>query len=821
MLPGIDIVTQDVRYALRCLRRTPGFTVTVLTTLAVGIGASAAVIGTLDNLTRRTPPAVSAPESVKRLQQRFVVPMTRRVTIRRVFSYPEFAAVSQAMPHGVSLAGYAVSRIGLGNDSSGRDVDVTEVIGDYFGTLGVRLTMGRPFAADENARGASSAVAVISDRLWTDTFGRRNDIVGRQIRIASSRFTIVGVAPSDFQGVALSASDVWVPFGALVGDNMTDATPFTNLHDLRFQLILRVVHGSEAGVDQLVSTVLRHAGATPDANASSALAPIGASLDPERDKITGNTLNGLAVAAVIILLLGCANVSNLFVLRAVRRQREIAVRFAIGMSRRRLVAHLVTESMVFAAIAAVVAFFAAVWGGLALRNALVPRIDWGTDSLYGTRVLAITALVALVAGLGAGAFPSVSLWRTHSAGGLRNGSNTATAPQPRIGSTLLVSQAALSFVLLTAAGVLVRSFRNVERSWLGDHSDDVAIAWVAFTPGSPASGLALAAALEQDRARLRLNPYVRQVALAARPPILAASFLQTFLPNRDSLPYTGQTFASVVSPEFFGVMGIHVNRGRTFTDADRVGNPLVAVVNAELAEQYWPEEDPIGKCLIVRNRDAPCRTIVGVVSNSHVAKIIEPTSLQYYLPSAQMIEPMWSPHALLVRSAKGMLSSALPRFRQIVGTDGSAQFHWNVVALSDLLEPEIRPWRLSTLLFGCLGVLAFAVATVGIYGTVAFRVSQRTREIAIRRALGAKGADVAKVVSLPSVVLVGVGICIGGAIVLASGSWLQSLMFNQSPYDPLILVAAAASLGAGALIASAGPIIRSIRVAATVALTTD
>jgi predicted permease len=527
----------------------------------------------------------------------------------------------------------------------------------------------------------------------------------------------------------------------------------------------------------------------------------------------------LAVAS-IVLVIATANVANMMLARSVRRRREIAVRLALGVSLGRLARSLIAESLVLAVAGGLLGLALAYGGGEIMRRVLLPDIVWATPPV-DLRVLGVAVVLTMAIGVGLGVAPAIQARRTDVNRALRSGSRESGVKRNRLRTGLLVVQAALSVALLAAAGLFVRSLRNVRDVDLGIQPERVMVATVAWpvpgvaasvAPGQPqVSPRAIRAAQWRDlRDRIAALPDVETASLAVGSPFGFNFGVDLKIPGRDSLPQLGAgTFISAVGRDYFATVGTRLVRGRLFNATEGAATERVAIVNETMARALWPNEQPLGKCLVIGDAEARCSTVVGVVRDAHQFAIREEPSMQYYVPIGQ--ESGFGGTVLMVRPKIGSTFSAERLRRAIGGMVPNAQLI-RVEGLQTRIDPQIRPWKLGAALFGLFGALAVLVAAIGLYSVITYLVAQRNHEFGVRTALGARSSDLLRQVVGEGVRVTVPGIAIGLLIALAAGKWIAPLLFNVSPRDPLVFASVAVVLLAVAAVASLAPAAKAARV---------
>ena len=807
-------VAQDLRYVVRSLRRSPVFTITVVITLALGLGANAAVFSFLDRLYLRAPQGVGDAAQLRRV---YLDAGTRKQTqSRSSLSLPEVRRLRSAAPDGATLAGYSDSKVILGRDSNSPEVQATFVEGDYFGVLGVQPLIGRKFSADEYRVEGQSMVAIISYPLWQQRFGGQPDVLGKEIDLGSHRHVIVGVAPDGFRGVALAVSDVWVPRNTEGSLNGRQADWYTRVDQMSTQVIVRMPNeAASVAFNAHATQSLRELRAFGDSLVTVRIASIiearsGASNVKELAVSTR-----LAGVAAVILLIACANVVNLLLARASSRQREVALRLALGVSRRRLITQVLTESTVLSLLSVAVALVVAYGTASALQALLMPGVAFGS-AVINQRVVLFTMLLSLITGIVSGAIPAYQATQPNLSGALKSSVRDGARRGSRTRCALLVAQTALSVVLLAGAGVFVRSLQGVQSIDLGYAADQLVYASIRYDRDLLDREAEIQQRLPEAVEQIRRMPGVESVALSGYIPMNGMSWTSLFLPGRDSLPPSGgmERILYQVTPEFFNTTGVQVARGRAFTDGDIAGRELVIAINETMAKNLWPGEDALTKCIIVGKRALPCRRVVAVVSPAHFNALIEGPSQLYYLPLAQSGRDGMAgqARAIVVRTATGKAGAVGALLQRDLATFFGSWARPNVQTMAEVVAPQLRPWRTGAFLFSAAGMLALIIAAVGVYSSLAYTVSQRSQEMGVRVALGASTGNIMDLVVREGVKIVAVGVITGLGLALALGSVVASMLYETSPRDPLVLAASTVTLLVVAVIACSIPAWRASRV---------
>lgn len=810
----IETSLQDIRYAIRGLRANPGFTLAVALTLALGIGANAAVFSVLDRMFGLLPGVVD-PDRVQRLH--VIYHYSGRTGVQPIFGYPEFRELRAVAPRTVALAAFGTRTVHI-TRPDGAPTGGVLVVGNYFGLLGVRPALGRFFTDDEARMEAFATVAVISHRMWVRDFHRDPNVLGQPLIADSVRFTIVGVTPDGFHGVNMSAADVWLPYGGASGNSRPGWYELARGH---LTVLMRAPSDIDPrSVANLAGPILGSGKTTHDSSAIGLLGdlrqavsnrePLGASVGIPAQ---------IAAVAVIILLIACANVANLLLARGIRRRREFAIRLVMGVSRWRLIRQLCTETMLLSIIATALALVLAVWGTKAMRVGIFPDIRWPNAPLNG-RLLALTLLLGTLASFGAGLSPALRATQLDLTSSLKGTTRDGGFYRSRLRTGLLLAQAALSVVLLAGAGLFVRSLYNVEHVNTGyDVNRLVTTAVQLEIPrdtdrfdNSRLEGMRVS--LPELIERLRRIPGVENVGITTAPPMGGMFMPGIFVPGYDSLPKIGSSSAgyAYVSPDYLATAGIRIESGRGITDDDRSGNEPVTLVNRAMAKALWPTESAIGKCVRLEKQDSPCRTVVGVISDQNNWSLVEDHAMHVFAPLAQTRRTFRFTTWIVIRAAPERLAGVTEQVHhEIAGVRAAGRHAWTEELVADRLPYSLRPWQLSATIFVIAGLLALLVASIGVYSVISYTFGQRTHEIGVRIALGAHGTRVAGLVVGEGVRIVAAGVCMGAAIALALGQVVASALYGTSPRDPAVLIAAALTLTVAAVIACVVPAWRAIR----------
>lgn len=810
----------DARLALRGFVREPGWTAAVVLTLALGIGLNAAMFGVADRLLLSGPEHVRDPEGIGRVQLT-LQPPGLGVHQTGVFGYVVYDTLRRSGHSFESIAAYTSYEDGdiLGRGADARRINRGEATASLFPLLGVTPAAGRFFTDREDDTVAPERVVVISYDVWQQDFAGRPDVAGQAIVLTNSTYTIVGVTPRGFTGPDLARVDVWYPESLLGRDRIKpNWTQSWNANWL--SVIMRLKRGVSAeDAGREVTALVKQA--VPPSNtimssAVGAVRPLSTSRDGTPSMESRVSVWLFAVAG-IVLVVACANVVNLVLARGVRREREIAVRLALGAGRARLVRLLTVESMVLALLGGATGLGVAYLVGVLMRTRFIPSVAW-TNGPVNLRVVLVAAVVSLIAGLVVGLIPAWRASRPDVSSSLKTGIREGGNRQGRTRAALTVVQAALSALLLVGSGLFVASLQHVRGIDLGIQPDRVIVFGVTRVPIAPTADAAVRQA-EVDRRnafypleleRLRQQPEVEAASLTVGLPFWSAFGEDIKVPGLDRIPQLkgGGPFLSAVTADYFKTIGTRILRGRAFTTMDRKDSAPVAIVSELMARTIWPGQDAIGKCFYV-NGSTACAEVIGIAAETRRFKLRENEAMAFYIPFGQ--EGGIGGTSLLVRPRGNATDAIASIRRELLAVDPSITFVSTRV-LQDLIEPQIRPWSLGASMFSLMGLLALVVAAVGLYSVMAYAVSQRTHEIGIRMALGARPSEIAALVARGGLALAIAGMTLGFGLALASGRFIEPLLFDTSSRDPRVYAIVALTLVGMAAMATVVPAARARRI---------
>jgi len=812
----METLLQDIRYGLRMLLKSPGFTAMAVITLALGIGGNTAMFSIVHSVLLKPLPFPNSERLISVNETD-----SRRPGLPDTFSYPDFFDYRAQNRTFEGMATYRDASFNLTGVGQPQHLDGQVVSSDFFSVLGVKPALGRGFRREEEQAGRW--VVVVSHQLWQSKFGSDPNIVGRTITLDNRSYTVIGVAPASFEfPVEYPAPQLW---GSMARDadpgGGTPATAPENRGAHFLSVIGRLKPGVTLAQAQTETDLIarRLAHQYPDSNTRRAVTV----LIPQLQRMVGNVRPALLVllAAVgFVLLIACANVANLLLAQASKRQREITLRAALGAPRRRLVRQLLTESLLLGVAGGGLGLGLASWILVAIvhfESGNIPRLDHEGLNLV---VLAFTALVSIAASLLFGLAPAWQTARTDLAETLREGGRGAAgaAHSNRLRSGLVIAETAIGVVLLVGAGLLLRSFQQLIR--VDPHfNPHYLLALDVNLPSSRYNDQQTVLFYDQLLAKLRALPGVDAASAAWPLPFSGNDATISFeIQGRPSPP--GQhPFAAlaVVSPGYFHTLGIALLRGREFNLRDDAKSPPVVIVSQNFARQYFSNPNPIGQHQRpgIGDEKSPMREIVGVVADIKHDSLSDDFDPRYYLPYSQ---GMFGPQPSIVLRSAGNPATQLDAVSSAIHGMDKELAVFNVHTMDEMMSNSANQPRFNAFLFSLFAAVALLLTAIGLYGVMAYSVVQKTHEIGIRMALGADPSDLLRMVLQRAVVLVGAGLGVGIAIGLGVTRFLASMLFAVHPLDwPTYAAVAAVLMGVG-LLAGYVPARRASRVDPMVAL---
>jgi predicted permease len=830
-IPVLETALRDVRYAMRVLRRSPGFTATAVLSLALGIGANTAIFSVIDALILKQLP-VRKPEELVMLRGTFQ-------GINFSTSYRAYENFRDSTPFFSAISAVSnVDRYNVTIQSRGSAepelVRVGVATGNYFSTLGVQARIGRTFTAEDDGAPGAHPVAVISSGYWGRKFGRVWDVAGMILALNGIKYTIIGVTPEGFSGEWVGRpTDFWVPM-AMMPQVMIDWTPAI-VRDPNVEVLARLRPGVGFAPVRAAATAifqrLRREDAGPTASRQQLgfiaqtgieVEPAATGFSPQR-QIFAQPLVILMVVVGVVLLIACANLANLLLARSAARQREMAVRLAIGAGASRIVRQLLTESVLLATMGGALGLCFARWGASALaafaRSGPV-RNSQGALSLdlrLDARALAFTMAVCLLTAVLFGLAPALRAAHTSISPSLS--ARSAGSGQPGRGSSLgkllVVGQVALSLLLLVGGGLFVRTLRNLKSQDLGFDAKHLLLVWIS--PGATGRQGAAAVSLYQAiEDRVSALPGVRSVSPSVYGLLQGNSDPGAFVtipgypPRSDADRRAGW---SIVGLKYFESLGLRLLAGRNFTERDTAAAPAVAVIDESMARHFFGQENPIGKRF---ESWGVTKEVVGVVTDATYESPRE-RRLMFYLPYRQQLSRLSQTICLAVRT-EGNPNGLPPAIRQELQTLDPNLPVIRTETIEEQLNDLLVAERLMATLSAVFGGLGLLLACLGLYGVMAYTAARRTHEMGIRLALGATRAEVLRLVLRESLLMVATGVAIGLVATLAVTRLISAKLFGISPNDPVTVVGAALMMLGVAVLAGFLPARRASRVDPMVAL---
>lgn len=800
----IENIWQDLWYGVRILWKKPGFTLVAVLTLALGIGASTAIFSAVNPILFESLPYPHA-ERVTMIWD--VDPDGSRADVT-FGTYRELVERSRSFDALALLKSWQPTMTGPAEPER---LNGQRVSASYFRVLGVPLALGRDFEeSDDRLNGPR--VVILSDGLWQRRFGADRTIVGRQITLDDDAYTVIGVMPRGFENVLASRAELWMPLQYDMSQDRAWG------HHLRMVGRLR----PEIGIDQAVRELdmIAHAPVPEFARPKWASLSQGFIINSLQDDLTRGVKPALLAvlgAVLLVLLIACVNVTNLLLARGAQRRGEFAIRAALGAGRARLIRQLLTESLLLAAMGGALGMLVAEHGIgalVALSPPELPRLNAiGIDATVFAFALGITTLIGLVVGL----VPALHISRSDLHGGLQHGSQRIAGSHQLTRRILVVAQVAFALVLLVSAGLLLRSMRHLFAIAPGFDASHLLTMQVQTSGHRFDDDSVTHQFFEQALEAVRNVPGVEAAAFTSQLPLsgdvdeYGVHFESNPAPEEDHT-----AFVYVVSPGYFEAMGIPLRRGRLLDAHDAAGAPVAVLISESFAKRKFPGQDPIGQRLHIGPNEGPWDTVVGVVSD------VKQTSLAVIQPDAVYITTrQWrfaeKAMSLVVRT-KGETAAIAPAIRNAVWSVDRNQPIIRVATMDDLLAASTAERRFALILFEAFGVVALVLAVTGIYGVLSGSVTERTREIGVRLALGASRGNILGLVVRQGMTLTGLGLAIGLAGAILASQAIVSLLFGVSPLDPVTYLGVIALLTGMSLIACCVPAWRAARVDPSITL---
>lgn len=800
-----DILRQDLRHTVRTLGRARGFAVVAILVLALGIGANTAVFSVTDYVLIRALPFPAADRLVRVWER---LPGYKEMELSPV-NYRDWRRMNTVFD---DMAGVSTNFVNLVGQGDPVRIKTASVTGSLFSVLGVQPLLGRSIAPADDQKGAPLTV-VLSYGLWHRTFGGDAGVLGGKVHLDGTPYTVIGVMPAQFhfpdQGVEL-----WLPFQ--FGD-----ADFADRNDNYVEGVARLRRGvsvpqAQAAMssvaDQLRLQYPRE------------LENTGATVVPMRDDFSYQArllLVALSGTALCVLLIACTNLANLLLARALARQKELAVRSALGAGRERLIRQLVTESMVLSVFGGLLGVFLAVLT-LPLLARLVPALPVAGVPSVDIRVLGFAAIITTLTGIGFGTLPALQVSRGADFRGLREGLRSGGVRKTGLRSVLILTEVTLSVVLLISAGLLLRALMRIQSVDPGFRSDSVLTVQTALPMPKYEVVATRVAFYQQVLSQVRALPGVSDAGYTSFLPMTLGGGIWPVDVDGKTLDRSENHSASLrfITPGFFAAMRIPLLAGRNLGESDVDGAPLVAVVSESFARRYWPEQNALGRHFKFAFLD---RTVVGVVGNVRVRGLERTSEPQVYLPYQQARDgylPFYAPKDLVIRtSANPRL--LVPLVSRIVRDADPEQPISNVRTLDEIVQAGTAPRFVQVRIITAFAGLALLLAGIGLHGLLSFTVSTRSSEIAVHVALGAQRRDVLRIVLQQSTMLAAAGVILGMALAYAGARAMQALLAGVPPADPATFLVAAVLCLLMTIGGSLAPSLRALRVDPIAALRSE
>jgi len=824
-----DALKQDLSYALRGLRAKPGFAAAVVFTLALGIGANAAMFGIVDRLLFRPPPMLKDPETAHRVYLYRVFRGTERPGgVSQYARFRDIATMTTSFSH---EAGHAAREMAVGVGDAAREMQIGAVSASFFTFFDAPTVVGRYFGPSEDQVPSGEPVTVLSYAMWQTRFGGIETILDSTVQIGSMKYSIIGVAPPGFVGLWPDRPPVaFIPitsYAAQQNFTPTNSTWWETYSWGWMDMIVRRKPGvsitaantdiSNASIRSYEKNVVEQPRIQPIgvAKPRGIVGSILPSRGPNASAVS-KVATWVGGMSVVVLLIACANVANLLLARALRRKREIAMRLALGVTRGRLLSQLLTESLMLALIGGALGMVIAHWGGAALRAGLLPRTE-AAVGFNDMRTVLYAFAAALGVGLLTGIAPILQARRADLTNDLKAGTREGTYGRSRMRVGLLIIQGALSVILLVGAGLFVRSLGNVNNIRLGYDVDPVMMVQLNMR-GVKVDSAAQIALKQRLLEVARSMPIVENASRQVGVPFWSSWSVGLYVEGIDTVSRLGSFMVNAVSPSYFETFGTRLLRGRGIEESDLGGGPRVIVVSQKMGQVLWPGKDPIGQCIRINADTMPCTQVVGIAEDIKAGSLRPDSNFYYYVPSTQ-----FSPQSggLFIRVRNATAKQHLETVRRRLQQEMPGASYVKVTTFAEVMGQQTQSWKLGATMFVAFGVLALVLAGVGLYSVIAYNVTQRQHELGVRVALGARGADVVRLVVTDGLKVVGIGVAAGILVALWASKFVAPLLFSVSPRDPSVFALVATTLVAVAIAASWIPARRASRVDPNVVLRSE
>ncbi|HEX9761412.1 MAG TPA: ABC transporter permease [Candidatus Acidoferrales bacterium] len=802
----MESLWHDLRYGIRMLAKSPGFTAVAVLALALGIGANSAIFSAVNGILLQPLPYTDPDKLV------FLTEWSEQVP-NMSFSVANYNDLRDQNEVFENLFAFRSANLVMTGEGEPERLNNRQVTASFFATFGVQPVLGRAFGAEEDKPGAERVV-MLGEGFWTRRFGRDPGVIGKQLNLNGEPYTVIGVLTGNLHGT-WATFDTWTSLGRLE-DQLGGAQNRGN-HPGIYVIARRKAGVSEEQARAGVETLAKRLAETyPNTNSRQSM-----TVQSMHEAVVGNLRQPLIVlqgAVAFVLLIACANVANLLLARAAARQKEIAVRTAMGAGRFRLIRQLLTENMLLSLAGGTLGLlvaYAAIQALVALAPSNTPRLE---NVALDAPTLIFTFVVAILTGFIFGIVPAFQVSRTTLGETLKEGgrAGAGAAGHNRVRSTLAVVEISLALVLLVGAGLMLKSFFKLMDADAGFDRQGTLTLFVSLPQVKYDQPPKVRQFIEQALERVYAVPGVRYASSAT--PLLGG-WQTSFYVEGTPQPEPGQqpsTDWTRVSPDYFKAMGVRLIKGREFTAADHADSLPVCIVDETMVRTWWPNEEPIGKKLKLGgfNSTNPYLEVVGVVAHVKNYGVDQASRVETYLPYTQNASGFFS---LIVRTdvAPGSLTTGIRQAVLAVDPDVPV---YNIRTLEDIVDASVASRRLSMWLLGVFAALALVLSAVGIYGVMSYSVAQRTHEIGVRMALGAQPGDVMRLVIGQAVRLTVIGLVLGLGAAYGLSRWMASLLFEMSATDPLTYAVIPFILAVVAVLATYIPARRAMRVDPVIAL---
>lgn len=805
-------ILKDLQYAARLLRKSPGYSAAVLLTLTVGIGATTAIFS-VANATLFHPLPFSNADRLVRL---YDVRHREDGQVSQVsFSARNFHQVKEQAEVFDSVAAQILVNMNLFTNGTPERTIGIGVSDNWLTTLGIQPAMGRGFSGEEEREGSDSRVALVSFGFWERRFGSSPDIVGRSITLDNRLFTIIGVMPQGFDYPY--HSEIWIPF-SFDRDN-------GRAHPLNVQARLRNGVSPEQATAALGVIAERLAGQFPETNAGYSIAavPLRNVLIEGRDKL----ILFLVAAVAFLLLIACANLTNLLLARSIGRQKEFAIRAALGASRFRQFRQFLTENILFALLGGAAGVLFTLWARDYLMTLIPPEMTYLMSEIpLDLSVLGFALLISLLIGVSLAVVPAVGMSRCDLQKLLKEGGrSSARGGNHRMLSMIVVGEIAVALVLLAGASLMGQNLYRLDRANLGFTRENLLTMKIALTEPQYADPQRRSATVQQIIANLQAVPGTDGVGAANLIPLTNGNVTATFLQEGMPVNQREQLVVShrIVNPEYFAALGIPLLRGRAFTIQDDLDSQPVVIINQRMASRFFSEQDPVGKRVrqLRAGTQPPWLTIIGVVGDVEEPASSREIKETWYVPFGQdsTADRTWATSSVQIAVRSRIEPAAiLPLLKEAIWRANKNVPVFDVATADDLYSKAISQTRFSTTLTTCFSVVGLLLAILGTYGLFSYRVDQRTHEIGVRMALGATTASIVTLCLKQGLQLVSLGVVIGMAVTVFLTRLIATALPELGTASPTLFAGVAAVLTLAALLACYFPARRAAKVDPMVAL---